>query len=137
MSFAQIETPRAWDGGDRRRLHDPDYSGPERRGRPYDRRQDGTEQAVLDRLAAIERRLDAGSKRMDRQDEMRREQAANLKQNTSMTAELLGLFQTAKGGLKFLEVLGVVGKWLGGLAAAAVAVYSAYHVMRYGRPPGT
>lgn len=130
--------PWQWDGReDRRRFHDPDYSGPERRGRPYDRRQGGTEKAVLDRLAAIERRLDAGSARMDRQDKALAGQSAAIAENTGMTRELLELFTAVKGGLKVLGGLGVAGKWLGGLAAAAASIYTLVYMATHGgRPPG-
>lgn len=43
------------------------------------------------------------------------------------TAELLSILHTCKSGLKALGWLGAAVKWLGGIAAACVAIYSFIH----------
>lgn len=76
------------------------------------------------RLAIIDDRLDAGAARMDA---MQRELAAN----TEVTTEIRDLLASFKGGFRVAGWLGVVAKWLGGLAAAATAlwvlIYQATH----------
>ena len=85
-----------------------------------------------ERLAAIEDRLDTGSRRMELIENELRENTADGRTNNAMTAELLDLFQTAKGGFKVLGGLGVIFKWLGTIAAAAVAIYTALYAITHG-----
>lgn len=119
-------------GHERRRLHDPDYTGPERRGAAVERRQGGgaADASVILRLSAIERRLDAGSKRMDLQDGL-------LAENTEITRDIRDLLTAARLGLKVLGGLGAVARWLGYLGAGGAALYTLWHMATHGgRPPG-
>ena len=88
------------------------------------------------RLAAIDRRLDRGSKKMQEQadaiDAMRSELAAN----TTITAEVRELLALGRNGLKVLGWLGAVIKWAGGLATASLALYAALYALTHdGRMP--
>ena len=58
-----------------------------------------------------------------------------LEENTNMTAELLDIIQAVKGGFRVLGWLGIAGKWIGGIAAGIVAVYSmAQLFLHFGQP---
>jgi hypothetical protein len=46
------------------------------------------------------------------------------------TQELLDLFRAAKGGFRVVGWIGTFAKWSAGLAAAAVALYTAFQNMR-------
>lgn len=66
---------------------------------------------------------------------------ADIQTNTELTgtlndgmSELLGILNAGKGGLKVLGWIGTVAKWLGGIAAAAVALYGLWQIMT-GLPP--
>ena len=80
-------------------------------------------------IAAIHARLDEGEERMARIER-------NLAANTAATArveanttDLIGLFETFKGGFKALEGLGKIAKPVGaivGLGAALVSLWAAF-----------
>lgn len=75
-------------------------------------------------------RLDTGSARMDALE-------AAIKVNTDATMEVRDILVAAKGAFKVLSWLGVIAKWVGGLASAGVAVYLAVYVLTHGgRFPG-
>lgn len=78
-----------------------------------------------DRLAAIEARLETGGDRMDRM-----ERAIN--ENTDLTVEVRDLLAALKGGMKVLGWLGVLAKWIGVVASAAVAIYTAAYIATHG-----
>lgn len=85
-----------------------------------------------ERLTAIEERLRQGSERMNRFEQ-------ELKKNTEMTAEgneatyeIRDLMDIAKGGFRVLGWIGVAVKWLGTLAAGAVAIYAFFYAITHG-----
>ena len=79
----------------------------------------------VDRLAAIEARLERGSARMDLH-----EQA--LAENTAITQEIRDLLAAFKGGFKVLGWLGTGAKWAGIFAGAGLALYRAWYAIRHG-----
>lgn len=61
-----------------------------------------------------------------------------LRTNTETTLEVRDILGAAKGAFKFFNGLGLVLKWVGGLATAAVAVYTLWHMANHGgKPPGS
>lgn len=75
-------------------------------------------------------RLDTESARMDTL-----EKAIAL--NTEATVEARDILVAAKGAFKVLGWLGVIAKWVGGIASACVAIYLALYVATHGgRFPG-
>lgn len=56
----------------------------------------------------------------------------SLAENTTITGEVRELMQSVKGGMKVLGWIGAAGKWLGGLAGAAVAIYTAWYAATHG-----
>ena len=155
MSLSQLAANhgQGWDGHERRHSRDADYSGPERRivhrssvGGPFrgahawdgdDRRRAQPVTNVdlqLEYLAKLignveDRQTDAAV----RMDTMQRELTAN----TEVTTEVRELLSAAKGGLKVIGGIGTVAKWIGGIGAAGVSLYTAWHFLRYGKPPGS
>lgn len=81
-----------------------------------------------DDIAEIKRRLDGGSARMDKLE-------TAIATNTSMTAEVLEAIQAAKAGFRALGWLGTGVRWLGGIAAAGVAIYAAAYALLHGGVP--
>lgn len=154
MMSADLHHPRhppPWDGRERRRARDPDYSGPERRivhrhstgaerfggWAGDDRRRPGPVTGTdlqLEYLARMignieDRQTDAAA----RMDTMQRELSAN----TEVTTEVRELLAAAKGGLRVLGSIGTVAKWLGGLGAAGVSLYTLYYMLTHGgKTPG-
>jgi hypothetical protein len=128
MSIGDFPTHR-WDGGERRHGREDDYSGPERRRR-------GVGEAdlhalhVIRRFEAIEDRLDRGSERMKALE-------LELQANTATTREVRELMELGRNGFKVLGWLGGAAKWLGGLAAAGGAIWTAFYMATHGgKPPG-
>lgn len=81
-------------------------------------------------IALIEQRLKNGDERMGRIE-------AELTRNTEATTEVLDLLTAAKGAFRVLGGLGAVARWLGGIAAACVAIWGLlYAITHGGRPPG-
>ena len=78
-----------------------------------------------DRLAAIEARLDQGSARMD-------QFGKALSLNTEITSDIRDIVLAARTGFKVLGWLGMVFKWVGVIAAAGVAIYTAAYAMLHG-----
>jgi hypothetical protein len=70
-----------------------------------------------ERLQEIEERLDRGAATM-------REFRTELAANTETTNEVRELLEAGKNGLKVLGWIGVGAKWIGGMSAALVAVWS-------------
>ena len=91
------------------------------------------ERAAYDRqleyLAAvvmkIEERLDEGSKRMNTFEKA-------MQVNNEMTGEIHAMFSAGKSGLKVLGWLGSIVKWIGMIAAAALAIYTAAYAVLHG-----
>lgn len=97
-------------------------------------------------LRTIHDRLDEGDMRMGRIELRMAEATHRLEENTALTIEntritrenaestqdIKDLLLAAKLGFKVLGGLGVAFKWLGGIAAAAVALWSAYLVFKNG-----
>jgi len=55
-----------------------------------------------------------------------------LAANTVATQEILDLMKAVKTGFKVLGWLGTGAKWIGGIAAAASAMYVVYHQLTHG-----
>jgi hypothetical protein len=51
---------------------------------------------------------------------------ADLKRNSTMTAEIVELFQTAKGAFVFFGYIGNFIKWVGGIAIAIAFLWAAF-----------
>lgn len=81
-----------------------------------------------DTLAAIEERLNIGHARMDALE-------SAVQRNTELTQDILSIMDTAKAGFRALGWLGVGVRWLGGLAAAGVAIYAAIYAITHGGQP--
>lgn len=79
-------------------------------------------------LAAIEERLNLGHARMDALE-------SAVQRNTELTQDILSIMDTAKAGFRALGWLGVGVRWLGGLAAAGVAIYAAIYAITHGGQP--
>lgn len=97
------------------------------------------DETIPGELTAIHERLDAGDKRMEGIEAQMTENTRLTIENTRLTRDnaettqdIKDLMVAAKLGFKVLGGLGVAFKWLGGIAAAAAALYSAYLVFRNG-----
>lgn len=86
---------------------------------------------LADRITDMEAQLGAGEQRMAAIER-------DLRENTETTKEVRDILGAAKGAFKFFNVLGLVLKWLGGLAGAGVALYTVWHMATHGgKPPGS
>lgn len=81
------------------------------------------------RLASIDSRLDAGSRRMTRIE-------AQLAENTALTRDVRELMEAGRAGLRVLGTLGKLAGWVGKLATAALAIWAFIHAVKNGVPPG-
>lgn len=62
---------------------------------------------------------------------------ADLQRNTAATEEVRDLLEAAKGAFRALNGIGIVVRWVGGIAGAGVAIWGAiYAITHGGRPPG-
>lgn len=133
MSISEHLSRPAWDGHERRHGPDDDYTGPERRhaaARPV-REGDLDVAAMLGRFAAIETRLDRGSERMASIE-------ADLRANTEVTREVRDLMEMGRALFRLADLMGRGAKWLGGIAAAIVAIWGAIYTATHGgKPPGS
>lgn len=60
-----------------------------------------------------------------------------LTTNSTVTAEVRDILSVAKVGLRVLGGVGVLVRWVGYLAAAGAAIYSAWYMATHGgKPPG-
>ena len=86
---------------------------------------------VLSTLDDIRVRLETGSIRMEvmekNQIDMKRELAAN----TVITGEIRDLMAAARVGFKVLGGMATAAKWLGILASAALAIYTAFYALTH------
>lgn len=81
-------------------------------------------------MAAIDERLANGDARMGKIE-------AELTRNTEATEEVRDLLAAAKGAFRVLGGIGAVARWVGGIAAAIVALWGLlYAITHGGRPPG-
>ncbi len=55
-----------------------------------------------------------------------------LGRNTDMTSELLDVISAVRGGFKVLGWLGTGAKWIGGIAAAATAIWVLIYMITHG-----
>lgn len=76
-------------------------------------------------LQTIEDRLLAGSKRMELMD-------AEMTRNTELTQDIRDLLAAFKGGFKVLGWLGAGVKWAGMVAAAVLALWTAFYAATHG-----
>jgi len=77
--------------------------------------------AAPERLLEIERRLAALE--------------ASMVVNTELTREIRDVIAAARLGLRVLGALGTLVRWIGGLAAAALAIWGLVQAMKTGVPP--
>ena len=85
---------------------------------------------LADRMTAVESCLAQGTERMGTMQ-------AELSANTDVTNEVRDILGAAKGFFRFCSAAGVVLKWVGGLAGAAMAIYTGWHMITHGgKPPG-
>lgn len=90
---------------------------------------------VTECQARVAHQLLAGSERMDAmQAEIKANTALTLALKTD-TSELLEILNAGKGGLKVLGWIGTVVKWVGGMAATAIAIYGFLQVVLHGAAP--
>ena len=73
----------------------------------------------------IQRALADGDKRMTGMSD-------DLAINTATTTEVRDLLDALKGGMKVLEWLGKVARWVGSIAAAATAAYTVFYMLTHG-----
>ena len=60
-----------------------------------------------------------------------------LSKNSSTTAEVREILDTARAGLKVLGGIGTMVRWAGYLAAAGAALYTGWYMLTHGgKPPG-
>lgn len=76
-------------------------------------------------LDDIYARLERGADRMAEIEEM-------LKTNTDTINEMRDILVAAKGAFKVLGWLGVIFKWVGGIASALTAIYVLFYAMTHG-----
>lgn len=122
---------------DRRQGWDPDYSGPERRGRAATRRAsaaDLQERYIAQQFGHIEDRLAEGDGRMQALEIQLQALRGELATNTTKTEDIHAILVYARSGLKVLGVIGAVVKWCGGIAAGVGAIWGLWHAYRNGGP---
>lgn len=86
---------------------------------------------LADRVTAMESCLAQGTERMGAMQ-------TELTTNTATTEEVRDILGAARGFFRFCSAAGVVLKWIGGLAGAAAAIYTGWHmIMHGGKPPGS
>lgn len=96
----------------------------------HDPRTDQQLKYLADRLTAVEACLSVGTDRMD-------SMHAELAANTAVTQEVRGILTAAKGAFTVLGWLGLVIKWVGGIATAAIGIYTIIYMATHnGRLPG-
>ena len=83
-------------------------------------------------LIEISGRLDAGDARMGRIEADQKFMRAELVANSEMTSDIHTAIAAARTGFKVIGWLGACAKWIGVLAAAAVAIYTAFYAMLHG-----
>lgn len=127
MSINDQANRRAWSGEERRRGHDDDYTGAERRRRGVSAG-DLHSMHVIRRFESIEDRLDRGSDRMKAIE-------IELHENTKTTKEVRELLELGRNGFKVLGYLGTAAKWVTAIAAAVAAVWTLYLTFKNGGPP--
>ena len=76
-------------------------------------------------LDDIYERLEKGDKRMTHIE-------SSITANTEATMEARDILVAAKGAFKVLGWLGVVFKWVGGIASAVTAIYVLMYAMKHG-----
>ena len=85
---------------------------------------------LADRLTAVEACLSVGTDRMVSIN-------AELAANTAVTNDVRAILAAAKGAFTVLGWLGVVIKWVGGIATAVAAIYTIFYMATHnGRLPG-
>ena len=83
-------------------------------------------------LSAIHDRLNAGELRMKRIEEQVFENTELTRENTALTQDIKDLLDAARMGFKVLGGVGVAVKWIGMIAAAGVAIWSAFYAITHG-----
>lgn len=124
---------------ERRHGYDPDYTGPERRNHqlvawPRQSPEDARERYIAQQFGTIERRLDSGAKRMDDIEAKLADAHEEIKRNSEITEDIREILSAGKLGLRVLGGIGQAVRWLGMLAAAAVAIYGAWQAIRGNAP---
>jgi hypothetical protein len=89
-------------------------------------------QPVPATLIEISGRLDAGDDRMGRIEAAQKDMRAELRANSEMTSDIRDVLAATRMGFKVIGWLGAGAKWLGMLAAAAVAIYTAFYAALHG-----
>jgi hypothetical protein len=79
-------------------------------------------------LANVQRQLASGDLRMNAIE-------SELRNNTSLTADVKALLDAARVGLKVIGWLGTAAVWAGKIAAGVGALYAAWQLIRHGAPP--
>ena len=84
------------------------------------------------RLKAIEDALSDGKRRMDAFETELKDNTTATLANTELTTEIRDILMAAKLGLKAIGAIGSIAKWLGLIATAGVAIYTAIYAMTHG-----
>lgn len=96
-------------------------------------------QPVDQRLAAIERQLLDGKARMNRLADDVSENTRVTHEIRELTQEIRDLFEMGKSGMRVLNWLGramtKTAKWVGGMAAAGLAIWGAIYAFLHGGMP--
>jgi hypothetical protein len=85
-------------------------------------------------LRSINGRFAHGTDRMDGMQKTMGEMQKELTANTSVTTDVRDLLDAGRSGLKVLGWLGAAAKWIGGMAAAALAVWGLWTAIKSGGP---
>lgn len=90
-----------------------------------------TTETVPSTLDEIRLRLDVGAARMQTMEQNQIDMKSELAANTVITEEIRDFLDAARMGFKVIGALGAVAKWLGILATAALAVYTAFYALTH------
>lgn len=94
-----------------------------------------SDETIPGELTAIHARLNAGEVRMRRIEEQVEENTTLTRENTELTKDIKELLYAARLGFKVIGGLGALAKWLGMVAAAGVAMWSAWYAITHGGVP--
>lgn len=85
-----------------------------------------------ERSHAIDQQLAAGRRRMEALERGQHEMRKELRENTRITQEIADVMTAGRVGLKVLGGIGTVVKWLGVLAAGALAIWTFLYAATHG-----
>lgn len=105
----------------------PPYTGPERRRSMRDW-QDSIERKFVE----VDRRFGEGSETMKALADGLAENTAATKRTESNTAELVSVFESFKGAMRFFDLLGRIARPLGSIVVCTTAIWGAIILIKTG-----